>query len=101
MAVAAEVPGMLLELAQLLQGKLSALHLFQYLTFRAIMSTLTALAFSLLAGPAVIRKLADVKAGQVVRSDGPQTHLTKAGTPTIRGALLLFAIPTATLLRID
>ncbi len=92
---------MLLELAQLLQGKLSAMHLFQYLTFRAIMSTLTALAFSLLAGPAVIRKLADVKAGQVVRSDGPQTHLTKAGTPTMGGALILFAICIASVLWMD
>jgi len=92
---------MLLELAALLQGKLSALHLFQYLTFRAIMSTLTALAFSLLAGPAVIRKLAAVKAGQVVRSDGPQSHLTKAGTPTMGGALILLAVAIACLLWMD
>ena len=88
---------MLLELAELLQGKISALHLFQYLTFRAIMSTLTALAFSLLAGPAVIRMLAAVKAGQVVRSDGPQSHLIKAGTPTMGGALILLSIAIATL----
>ena len=92
---------MLLELAALLQGKVSALHLFQYLTFRAIMSTLTALAFSLLAGPAVIRKLTAVKAGQVVRSDGPQSHLTKAGTPTMGGALILLAVAIACLLWMD
>ncbi len=92
---------MLLELAALLQGKVSALHLFQYLTFRAIMSTLTALAFSLLAGPAVIRKLAVLKAGQVVRSDGPQTHLAKAGTPTMGGALILLAVAIASLLWMD
>ena len=92
---------MLLELAELLQGKISALHLFQYLTFRAIMATLTALAFSLLAGPAVIRKLTAVKAGQIVRSDGPQSHLTKAGTPTMGGALILLAVTIATLLWMD
>lgn len=62
---------MLLELADLLRGHISSLHLFQYLTFRAIMGALTALAVSLLAGPALIRKLAALKAGQVVRSDGP------------------------------
>ena len=83
---------MLLELADLLKGNVSALHLFQYLTFRTIMSTLTALAVSLLAGPAMIRKLAEVKAGQVVRSDGPQSHLAKAGTPTMGGALILLAV---------
>ena len=71
---------MLLELADLLSGWYRGFHLFQYLTFRAIMSTLTALTVSLLFGPLIIRKLADLKAGQVVRSDGPQSHLTKAGT---------------------
>ena len=92
---------MLLELADLLKGWYSGFHLFQYLTFRAIMSTLTALAVSLLVGPAVIRKLADLKAGQVVRSDGPQTHLVKAGTPTMGGTLILLAILVATLLWMD
>ena len=92
---------MLLELADLLKGYVSGFHLFQYLTFRTIMSTLTALAVSLLAGPAIIRKLAAVKAGQVIRSDGPQTHLTKAGTPTMGGALILGSIFAATLLWAD
>ena len=92
---------MLLELADLLKGYVSAFHLFQYLTFRTIMSTLTALAVSLLAGPAIIRKLAAVKAGQVIRSDGPQSHLTKAGTPTMGGALILGSIVAATLLWAD
>ena len=87
---------MLLELADLLKGYISGFHLFQYLTFRTIMSTLTALAVSLLAGPAIIRKLAAVKAGQVIRSDGPQSHLTKAGTPTMGGALILGSIFAAT-----
>ena len=89
---------MLLELADLLKGYVSGFHLFQYLTFRTIMSTLTALAVSLLAGPAIIRKLAEVKAGQVIRSDGPQSHLTKAGTPTMGGALILVSIVLTTLL---
>ncbi|HEX5121602.1 MAG TPA: phospho-N-acetylmuramoyl-pentapeptide-transferase [Rhodanobacteraceae bacterium] len=92
---------MLLELADLLKGYVSGFHLFQYLTFRTIMSTLTALAVSLLAGPAIIRKLAAVKAGQVIRSDGPQSHLTKAGTPTMGGALILGSIVAATLLWAD
>jgi len=92
---------MLLELADLLKGYISGFHLFQYLTFRTIMSTLTALAVSLLAGPAIIRKLAAVNAGQVIRSDGPQSHLTKAGTPTMGGALILGSIFAATLLWAD
>ncbi|GAA0714120.1 phospho-N-acetylmuramoyl-pentapeptide-transferase [Dokdonella soli] len=92
---------MLLELAELLKGWISGFHLFQYLTFRTIMSTLTALAVSLLAGPAIIRKLAEVKAGQVIRSDGPQTHLVKAGTPTMGGALIIASIAVSTLLWAD
>jgi len=92
---------MLLELAALLKGWISGFHLFQYLTFRAIMGTLTALAVSLLAGPAIIRKLAAVKAGQGIRSDGPQSHLSKAGTPTMGGALIIGSIVIATLLWAD
>ncbi len=92
---------MLLELAELLKGWISGFHLFQYLTFRAIMSTLTALAVSLLAGPAIIRKLASVKVGQVIRSDGPQSHLAKAGTPTMGGVLIIASIAVATLLWAD
>ncbi|MEP7043684.1 MAG: phospho-N-acetylmuramoyl-pentapeptide-transferase [Dokdonella sp.] len=92
---------MLLELADLLKGYVSGFHLFQYLTFRTIMSTLTSLAVSLLAGPAIIRKLAEVKAGQVIRSDGPQSHLSKAGTPTMGGALIIAAIAASTLLWAD
>ena len=92
---------MLLELADLLKGWISGFHLFQYLTFRTIMSTLTALAVSLLAGPTIIRKLAEVKAGQVIRSDGPQSHLAKAGTPTMGGALIIGSILISTLLWAD
>src|SRR5689334_14648690 len=92
---------MLLELAEWMARHFTSLHLFQYITFRAIMAALTALSVSLLLGPALIRKLAALKDGQVVRSDGPQTHLSKAGTPTMGGTLILFAIGIATLLWAD
>lgn len=92
---------MLLELADWLARHFTAVHLFQYITFRTIMAALTALAMSLLFGPAVIRKLAQLKAGQVVRSDGPQTHLTKAGTPTMGGVMILLSVLIATLLWAD
>ena len=64
---------------------LSALNVFQYTTFRAVMAALTALVFSLLLGPWTIRKLTQLKVGQAVRTDGPQTHLIKNGTPTMGG----------------
>ncbi|HEY6546163.1 MAG TPA: phospho-N-acetylmuramoyl-pentapeptide-transferase [Dokdonella sp.] len=92
---------MLLELAALLREWISGFHLFQYLTFRTIMGTLTALAVSLLAGPAIIRKLTEVKVGQVIRNDGPQSHLAKAGTPTMGGALIIGSITVSTLLWAD
>ena len=88
---------MLLELADWMARHFTALHLFQYITFRTIMAALTALSVSLLLGPAMIRRLAALKAGQVVRSDGPQTHLVKAGTPTMGGTLILFAVTISTL----
>jgi phospho-N-acetylmuramoyl-pentapeptide-transferase len=92
---------MLLELADWLARHFTAVHLFQYITFRTIMAALTALAMSLLFGPAVIRKLAQLKAGQVVRSDGPQTHLTKAGTPTMGGVMILLSVAISTVLWAD
>ncbi|MEO7200806.1 MAG: phospho-N-acetylmuramoyl-pentapeptide-transferase [Dokdonella sp.] len=92
---------MLLELAELLQGWVKGFNLFQYLTFRTIMATLTALAVSLLFGPMMIRKLGDMNAGQVIRSDGPQTHLVKAGTPTMGGTLILLAVAISTVLWMD
>ena len=79
----------------------SGFHVFQYLTLRAILAALTALAISLLVGPRMIRWLAEYQVGQRVRSDGPQTHLSKAGTPTMGGALILAAIVAATLLWAD
>jgi phospho-N-acetylmuramoyl-pentapeptide-transferase len=92
---------MLLELADWMARHFTALHLFSYITFRTIMATLTSLALSLLFGPALIRKLAALKAGQVVRKDGPQTHLSKAGTPTMGGVMILLAVAIATLLWAD
>ena len=88
---------MLLWLARL-SNWISALNVFQYTTFRAVMAALTALAFSLLLGPWTIRKLTALKVGQAVRSDGPQTHLVKNGTPTMGGSLILTAITLSTLL---
>jgi phospho-N-acetylmuramoyl-pentapeptide-transferase len=96
-----EVRAMLLELAEWLREHGFFPHLFQYLTFRTIMSALTALVFALLLGPNLIRRLASLKAGQVIRTDGPQSHLSKAGTPTMGGALILLAVAVATLLWAD
>jgi phospho-N-acetylmuramoyl-pentapeptide-transferase len=92
---------MLLELARLLEQHFSGFNLFQYLTFRSILSALTALGVSLLLGPKFIRKLAEMKAGQPIRSDGPQSHFSKAGTPTMGGTLIITAISVATLLWAD
>jgi len=79
----------------------SAFNVFSYLTLRAILAALTALLISFLVGPSMIRKLAEHQVGQRVRSDGPQTHLSKAGTPTMGGALILVAIVAGTLLWAD
>src|SRR6266545_3764381 len=83
---------MLLALTQWLAQDVRAFNVFQYITLRAVLATLTALAISLLAGPLVIRKLTDYKIGQAVRDNGPQTHLAKAGTPSMGGALVLLSI---------
>jgi phospho-N-acetylmuramoyl-pentapeptide-transferase len=92
---------MLRYLADWLTQYHSGFNVFSYLTLRAILAALTALLISFLVGPLMIRKLAEHQVGQRVRSDGPQTHLTKAGTPTMGGALILVAITTATLLWAD
>ena len=83
---------MLLELSRWLEQLQSLFGLFGYLTFRGILSALTALALSLWWGPAVIRKLALLKGGQPIRNDGPQSHFSKAGTPTMGGALILLTV---------
>lgn len=89
---------MLLELAQWLAKDIRGFSVFNYITLRAVLATLTALLVGLICGPALIRKLAALKIGQAVRLDGPQTHLTKSGTPTMGGALILIAVGLATLL---
>jgi phospho-N-acetylmuramoyl-pentapeptide-transferase len=92
---------MLLYLSQQLAHTFSAFHVFSYLTLRAILAALTALLLSFLVGPWVIRKLSSLQIGQFVRTDGPQSHFSKAGTPTMGGALILTAIGASTLLWAD
>lgn len=89
---------MLYWLSEYLQEYLRSFAVFQYLTVRAIMGVLTALGISLLLGPWVIRRLTEMRIGQAVRSDGPQSHLSKSGTPTMGGALILSAMFISTLL---
>ncbi|MGJ7493794.1 phospho-N-acetylmuramoyl-pentapeptide-transferase [Variovorax sp. RT4R15] len=95
---------MLMSLAQWLQTlgpEFGFLRVFQYLTFRALMAALTALLVGLAAGPYVIRRLAALKIGQPVRGYGMETHLSKSGTPTMGGVLVLFSIALATVLWFD
>ncbi|HEY1057874.1 MAG TPA: phospho-N-acetylmuramoyl-pentapeptide-transferase [Limnobacter sp.] len=92
---------MLLELAKWLATDIRAFGVFNYLTLRAVLACGTALLVGLVAGPMVIRKLTQYKIGQAVRDDGPQTHLAKAGTPTMGGALVLIGIGMSTLLWAD
>ena len=95
---------MLLTLAQWLQTlspEFGFFRVFQYLTFRAVMAALTALLIGLVAGPAVIRRLGALKIGQPIREYGMQSHLTKRGTPTMGGALILLSIGLSTLLWFD
>lgn len=92
---------MLLIIAQWLQSDFGFFRVFNYITFRAVMATLTALLIGLSFGPWVIRKLTLLKVGQAVRTDGPKTHLIKSGTPTMGGVLILIGIGISTLLWAD
>ena len=92
---------MLTALFHALSSHFSAFNVFSYITLRAILGVITALGLALLIGPWMIRKLAEMKFGQQVRTDGPQTHLSKSGTPTMGGALILVSIAIATLLWAD
>ena len=92
---------MLLELFQWLSQDIRAFNVFNYLTLRAVLASMTALFIGMAAGPWVIRRLTEMKIGQAVRNDGPQSHLKKSGTPTMGGALILIAIGVATLLWMD
>ncbi|TAH49506.1 MAG: phospho-N-acetylmuramoyl-pentapeptide-transferase [Betaproteobacteria bacterium] len=89
---------MLLELALWLGQDIRGFNVIGYITLRTVLAALTALAISLVAGPGVIRWLTAKKIGQAVRDDGPKSHLTKAGTPTMGGALILIAIGITVLL---
>ena len=95
---------MLLSLAQWLQTlspELGYFRVFQYITFRAVMAALTALLMGLIACPWVIRKLAELKIGQPIRGYGVEAHLSKSGTPTMGGVLILICISVSTLLWFD
>jgi len=95
---------MLLSLAVWLQGlapEFGFLRVFQYITFRAVMAAMTALLIGLVAGPWVIRRLTELKIGQPVRDYAMQTHLSKRGTPTMGGVLVLLSIAISTLLWFD
>ena len=95
---------MLPSLALWLQGlspDFGFLRVFQYLTFRAVMAALTALLMGLAAGPYFIRRLAALKIGQPIREYAMQTHISKGGTPTMGGVLILFSIAVSTILWFD
>lgn len=89
---------MLLWLSEYLQQYYHAFSVFQYTTLRAILAALTSLTIALVLGPIIIRKLARAQIGQVVRDDGPQSHLTKRGTPTMGGVLILTAVTITSLM---
>lgn len=92
---------MLVWLAEYLTQFHSGFHVFSYLTMRSILSVLTALGLSIYWGPKLIRYLQKMQIGQTVRDDGPQSHLSKSGTPTMGGILILGAIILSTLLWAD
>lgn len=89
---------MLLALSQWLAQEVRFFSVFNYITLRTVLAAMTSLLISFMVGPAMIRKLTAYKIGQSVRTDGPQTHLVKAGTPTMGGALILTSIAITTLL---
>jgi phospho-N-acetylmuramoyl-pentapeptide-transferase len=92
---------MLLSLTEYLARFYSGFHVFQYLTLRAILAAVTALAMALFIGPTMIALLSRYQIGQRVRSDGPQSHLQKSGTPTMGGVLVLVAMGLGTVLWAD
>jgi phospho-N-acetylmuramoyl-pentapeptide-transferase len=89
---------MLLLIAEWIGQEVRIFNVFSYITLRAVLAALTALGISFVVGPTMIRKLTAYKIGQSVRDDGPKTHLAKAGTPTMGGALILVAIAITTFL---
>lgn len=89
---------MLYWITQLVQEQYHGFRVFQYITFRSILAALTALIVGLFFGPVMIKWLKNLQIGQVVRDDGPQSHLSKAGTPTMGGVLIVFAVLVSCLL---
>lgn len=89
---------MLYWFTQLLQSHFHAFRVFQYITFRSILAALTALLVGLLCGPLTINWLRSLQIGQMIRNDGPKSHLSKAGTPTMGGVLILLGVTVSTLL---
>ncbi len=89
---------MLLWLTELLKNYIHLFNVFQYITFRAILAALTAFGISLLVGPKTINYLKSLKVDQPIRDDGPKSHLSKSGTPTMGGLLILISITVAVLL---
>ena len=89
---------MLLWLAEVLSKDVRAFNVFGYLTLRAVLACMTALVISFVVGPRMIAWLTRMKIGQAVRDDGPRSHLSKAGTPTMGGALIIVSIAITTLL---
>jgi len=92
---------MLLEFTQWLAIDIRTFNVFNYITLRTVLAALTSLMISFIVGPIMIRKLTAYKIGQAIRDDGPQTHLIKAGTPTMGGALILVSVAISTLLWAD
>src|SRR5215216_4548277 len=84
-----------------LSGYVPLLNVTRYITFRTAAASITALAIGLLTGPWMIRKLREFQIGQVIRQEGPATHRTKAGTPTMGGFLILTSVLVPTLLWAD
>src|SRR3990167_7299983 len=89
---------MLLLLANYFKQFYHGFDVFHYITLRTILSTLTSLVLAFMIGPSLIRYLSNLHMGQIVRDDGPKAHLSKAGTPTMGGVLILFTIVLSTLL---
>jgi phospho-N-acetylmuramoyl-pentapeptide-transferase len=87
--------------SELLAGEYSALNVFRYLTFRAICGIVTAMVICFVVGPRMIQRLGRLQIGEVIRADGPPTHFSKVGTPTMGGALILVSIVSSTLLWAD
>jgi len=92
---------MLYALLYPLHASYAPLNVFRYITFRTLLAGLTALTISLLLGPRLIKRLVALQIGQSIREDGPAAHATKAGTPTMGGTLIIFALLLATLLLAD